>query len=75
MNDCVYMSLTEIKEELKSLPQSEVCYLVAYLKHLSRRGDGAYKREMDEQWESCSKDRISLKDLKRIDDQLRKSGI
>ena len=75
MNDDICMSLVEIKEELKNLPQSEVCYLAAYLKHLSRRGDMAYKRELDEQWKSCSEEGISLKDLKGIDEQLRKSGI
>ncbi len=69
------MSLVEIKEELKNLPQSEVCYLVAYLKHLTRQGDRAFKKKMDEQWESCSEEGISLKDLKEIDEQLRESGI
>ena len=69
------MSIAEIKEELKSLPQSEVCYLAAYLKHLSRRKDRAYKVKLDKQWESCHEDGISLKDLKKIDDQLHESGI
>ena len=69
------MSLVEIKKELENLPQSEVCYLAAYLRHLSRRGDGSYKRELDEQWNACSEEGISLKDLKEIDEQLRKSGI
>ena len=75
MIDSICMSLVEIKKELKNLPQNEVCYLAAYLKHLSRRRDGAYKRELDEQWKSCSEEGISLKDLKGIDEQLRKSGI
>ena len=70
------MSVAELKRQAKKLSPADTLHLAAYLQHLARRKDPAYLASLDMTWGAMEGgDRISLAEFKKINAQLRKSGV
>jgi hypothetical protein len=70
------MSVAELKRQARKLGPTDTLHLAAYLKHLARRKDPAYLAGLDATWNAMAAgDKLSLARFKRINVQLRKSGV
>ncbi len=70
------MSVAELKRQAKKLGPADTQHLAAYLKHLARRKDPAYLASLDTTWEAMAAgEKNSLMEFKKINAQLRKSGV
>jgi hypothetical protein len=70
------MSVAELKRHAKKLGPADTLHLAAYLTHLARRRDPAYLASLDATCEAMEAgDKISLTEFKKINAQLRKSGV
>jgi hypothetical protein len=70
------MSVAELKQQAKKLGPADTLHLAAYLTHLVRRKDPAYLASLDATWRSAEGgDTISLAAFKKINAQLKKSGV
>jgi hypothetical protein len=70
------MSVAELKRQAEKLGPADTLHLAAYLTHLARRHDPAYRASLDATAEAMEGgDRISLGEFKKISAKLRKSGV
>lgn len=70
------MSVTEIKKEAAHLGSDDVIHLAAWFHHLARRKDPAYLKSLDDSFEAVDAgDRMSLKDYRRLSQDLHQSGL
>ena len=70
------MSVAELKRHAKKLGPADTLHLAAYLTHLARRRDSAYLASLDATFAAMEAgDKISLHEFRRINAQLRKSGV
>lgn len=60
------MSVLELKREIEASSEEERLFLLAYLKHLSRRDDPAYRRHLAARAQEMDTNKVSLDQIKRV---------
>ncbi len=69
------MSVLEIKQELEATSEEERLFLLAYLKHLTRRNDPGYRRHLANRAQEMDANRVSLEQIKRVHQALEAEGL
>lgn len=69
------MSVLEIKRELEATTDEERLFLLAYLKHLSRRDDPAYRRHLATRAQEMETSKVSLAQIQRVHQALEAEGL
>ena len=69
------MSVVEIKRELEASSEEDRLFLLAYLKHLSRRDDPAYRRHLATRAQEIETNKVSLDQIKRVHQALEAEGL
>ena len=60
------MSVLEIKREIEASSEEDRLFLLAYLKHLSRRDDPAYRRHLATRAKERDANSVPLDEVKRV---------
>lgn len=69
------MSVLEIKRELETASAEDRLFLLAYLKHLARRDDLAYRRHLAARAQEMETNQVSLDQIKRVHQALEAEGL
>jgi hypothetical protein len=69
------MSVLELKREIEASSEEERLFLLAYLKHLSRRDDPAYRRHLATRAKEMDTNKVSLDQIKRVHQALEAEGL
>jgi hypothetical protein len=69
------MSVLEIKREIEATSDEERLFLLAYLKHLTRRNDPGYARHLARRAQEMDANKVSLDQIKRVHQALEAEGL
>jgi len=70
------MSVQDLKREIEASSEEDKLFLLAFLQHLVRRDDPAYKRLLAERVkEMQAGDKVSLSQFKRLHEALEAEGL
>ena len=70
------MSVAELKQQANKLGPADTLHLAAYLTHMARRKDPVYLASLDATWSAAEGgDKVSFAEFKKINAQLKKSGV
>jgi hypothetical protein len=70
------MTLEELKQGIDQSTEEDRLFLAAYLKHLNRKDDPAYRRELSRLRDEMNEGkRYSLEQVKRVHDALEAEGL
>ena len=69
------MSVQDLKKELEATSEEDQLFLLAYLKHLTRRNDAGYQKHLAERAHDMDSAKVTLDQIKRLHQALEAEGL